>query len=248
MTQSIVENTHRLRRHIAVLATQAPPTSGGRAAQLLAVSKGQPVDAIRAAHAAGQLHFGESRVDEALKKQETLADLRLCWHFIGPIQSNKTRRIAAHFDWVHSVDSLRVAERLSAQRPATAPPLRVLLQVNLDSEPQKRGVAPTGLATLAGAVTELPHLQLCGLMALPERRPVADHRREPFDRLRGLAEQLQQLGLPAKLLSMGMSDDMEAAIAAGAHWVRIGRALFGPPHGQPTPGPSHPKEVLHAPR
>lgn len=248
MTQSIVENTHWLRRRIAVLATQRPPVNRERSVQLLAVSKGQPVDAIRAAHAAGQRHFGESRLDEALHKQQPLADLQLCWHFIGPIQSNKTRRIAAHFDWVHSVDSLRLAERLNVQRPATLPPLRVLLQVNLDSEPQKRGVAPEGLASLAGAVSQLPRLQLCGLMALPERRPASDTQRAPFDQLRSLAEQLQRLGLPTELLSMGMSDDMEAAIAAGAHWVRIGRALFGPPHGQPPPGPSHLKEVLHAPR
>lgn len=191
---------------------------------LLAVSKTKPAEQVREAHAAGLRDFGENYLQEALDKQQALADLALVWHFIGPIQSNKTRPIAEHFDWVHSVDRLKIAERLSAQRPAHLSPLNVCLQVNVSGEASKSGCTPEQLPELAQAVSRLPHLRLRGLMAIPE--PVDDplRQREPFARLRELCD---SLGLELDTLSMGMSHDLEAAIAEGATWVRIGTALFG---------------------
>ncbi len=196
--------------------------------RLLAVSKTQPTAAIIALAAAGQSCFGENYVQEALDKIAELAALRLEWHLIGPLQANKTRTVAENFAWVHSVDRLKIAERLSAQRPASLPPLNVCLQVNIDREPAKHGLDPGEVATVAEAVARLPRLRLRGLMAIPA--PVADFaaQRRPLARLRELQESLNTAGLALDTLSMGMSDDLEAAIAEGATLVRIGTALFGP--------------------
>lgn len=194
------------------------------AVRLLAVSKTKPAADIRAAHACGLVDFGENYLQEALGKQAELADLALTWHFIGPIQSNKTRPIAEHFDWVHSVDRLKVAERLSAQRPAGLPPLNVCLQVNVSGEDSKSGCSPQDLPALAHAVAALPNLKLRGLMAIPEPTEDVAAQRAAFARL---GELLTALNLGLDTLSMGMSHDLEAAIAEGATWVRIGTALFG---------------------
>ena len=191
---------------------------------LLAVSKTKPAAAIREAYAAGVRNFGENYLQEALGKQAELTDLPLCWHFIGPIQSNKTRAIAEHFDWVHSVDRLKISQRLSEQRPEELAPLNICLQVNVSGEASKSGCAPGELEALAVAVAQLPRLRLRGLMAIPEPTDDVCAQHEAFARV----EQLQQhLKLPLDTLSMGMSHDLEAAVAQGATWVRIGTALFG---------------------
>ena len=190
----------------------------------MAVSKTRPASAIRDAWAAGLTHIGENYLQEALDKIDQLQDLPLVWHFIGPIQSNKTRAIAEHFDWVHSVDRLKIAQRLSEQRPAQLPPLNICLQVNISGEASKSGVTPAELPQLADAVAALPNLQLRGLMAIPA--PAADSagRRAPLQALR---EAMANLDLPLDTLSMGMSDDLDEAIAEGSTLVRIGTALFG---------------------
>ncbi|MGE8322312.1 MAG: YggS family pyridoxal phosphate-dependent enzyme [Pseudomonas sp.] len=192
--------------------------------QLLAVSKTKPASAIREIHAAGMCHFGENYLQEALTKQQSLSDLPLIWHFIGPIQSNKTKAIAEHFDWVHSVDRLKIAQRLSEQRPAGLAPLNICLQVNVSGEDSKSGCAPADLPALAQAVAALPNLRLRGLMAIPEPTDDRAAQEAAFATLRQLQE---GLGLGLDTLSMGMSHDLEAAIAQGATWVRIGTALFG---------------------
>ncbi|MDR8015114.1 YggS family pyridoxal phosphate-dependent enzyme [Ectopseudomonas guguanensis] len=199
---------------------------------LLAVSKTKPADAIREAHAAGLRDFGENYLQEALEKQAALSDLALIWHFIGPIQSNKTRPIAEHFDWVHSVDRLKIAQRLSDQRPAHLAPLNICLQVNVSAEDSKSGCSPEELPELARAVSALPNLKLRGLMAIPEPTDDVAAQHAAFARLRQLRD---DLALDLDTLSMGMSHDLEAAIAEGATWVRIGTALFGArDYGQPT--------------
>ena len=199
---------------------------------LLAVSKTKPAAAVREAHAAGIRDFGENYLQEALEKQVELSDLPLIWHFIGPIQSNKTRPIAEHFDWVHSVDRLKIAQRLSDQRPAHLPPLNICLQVNVSAEDSKSGCSPAELAQLAGAVAALPNLRLRGLMAIPEPTDDVAAQHAAFARLRQLRD---DLALDLDTLSMGMSHDLEAAIAEGATWVRIGTALFGVrDYGQPA--------------
>jgi pyridoxal phosphate enzyme (YggS family) len=191
---------------------------------LLAVSKTKPADAIREAFTAGITDFGENYLQEALDKQTQLSDLPVVWHFIGPIQSNKTKPIAEHFAWVHSVDRLKIAERLSAQRPAHLPALNICLQVNVSGEASKSGCSPDQLSALAHAVTQLPNLRLRGLMTIPEPTDDVTEQRAAFARLRELQ---QSLNLGLDTLSMGMSHDLEAAIAEGATWVRIGTALFG---------------------
>jgi pyridoxal phosphate enzyme (YggS family) len=202
------------------------------AVSLLAVSKAFPADVIAAAHAAGQRAFGENYVQEALDKIEQLRGLQppLEWHFIGPIQSNKTRAIAEHFDWVHSVDRLKVAERLSGQRPAALPPLNVLLQVNVSGEASKSGVRPADVDALADAVARLPRLALRGLMAVPEPETAIERQRAPLAMLRALFERLRSHGCDLDTLSMGMSADLEAAVLEGATVVRIGTAIFGQRH------------------
>ena len=198
---------------------------------LMAVSKTRPAADIREAHAAHIQHIGENYLQEALTKMTELEDLPLIWHFIGPIQSNKTRAIAEHFDWVHSVDRLKIAQRLSAQRPAALAPLNICLQVNISGEDSKSGVALAELPALAHAVAALPGLRLRGLMAIPAPAATSAQRRVP---LRALRESMAALDLPLDTLSMGMSDDLDEAIAEGSTLVRIGTALFGT-RNQPTP-------------
>jgi pyridoxal phosphate enzyme (YggS family) len=195
---------------------------------LLAVSKTRPEQDIRSAHKCGLREFGESYLQEALDKIGALQDLDLVWHFIGPIQSNKTRPIASSFHWVHSVDRAKIARRLSEQRPPGLPPLQVCLQVNISAEQSKSGVAPEQLPQLAQEVAQLPRLQLRGLMAIPAATQDSLQQRRAFAQLRREFEQLQ-LQLPGlDTLSMGMSGDMESAIAEGATILRIGSAMFGP--------------------
>ncbi|HEX8541040.1 MAG TPA: YggS family pyridoxal phosphate-dependent enzyme [Pseudomonas sp.] len=215
------------RINAAALAAQRDPAAIG----LLAVSKTKPASAVREAYAAGLRDFGENYLQEALSKQLALADLPLCWHFIGPIQSNKTRAIAENFAWVHSVDRLKIAQRLSEQRPADLPPLNICIQVNVSGEASKSGCTPADLPALAAAISALPRLKLRGLMAIPEPTEDSAEQNAAFAAVRSLQE---QLNLPLDTLSMGMSHDLEAAIAQGATWVRIGTALFGArDYGQP---------------
>lgn len=197
--------------------------------RLLAVSKTFGPDAVRAAHACGLDAFGENYLQEALDKMAALADLRgaLQWHFIGGLQSNKTRAVAEHFDWAHAVDRLKVAQRLSEQRPAGLAPLEVCIQVNVSGEASKGGVEPAEAAALAQAVHALPRLRLRGLMALPAPADGFDAQRKPLRALRELFDALRAQGLPLDTLSMGMSADLEAAVAEGATILRIGSAIFG---------------------
>lgn len=202
--------------------------------QLLAVSKTQPVAAIRAAERAGLRAFGENYLQEAEQKIAQLQSpgAPLQWHFIGPLQANKTRRAAELFDWVHSVDRLKIAQRLAAQRPAGLAPLNICLQVNIDDEPSKAGLRPAELAEVAAAVATLPGIRLRGLMAIPKPRAAVEQQRAPFAALRALRDSLnKQLTAlqqqPMDTLSMGMSGDLEAAIAEGATIVRVGSDIFG---------------------
>lgn len=199
---------------------------------LLAVSKTQPVSAVMQAWEAGQRAFGENYVQEGLAKIQASSGLRregIEWHLIGPLQSNKTREVAEHFDWVHSVDRLKIAQRLSEQRPADLPPLQVCLQVNISGEASKSGVAHEGVPALARAVAALPRLRLRGLMSIPQPAPNEAARRAPHRALRELRDALMagDPSLQLDVLSMGMSDDLEAAIAEGATLVRVGTAIFG---------------------
>ena len=198
---------------------------------LLAVSKTKPAQAVREAYAAGMRDFGENYLQEALGKQAELTDLPLSWHFIGPIQSNKTRAIAENFAWVHSVDRLKIAQRLSEQRPADLPALNICIQVNVSGEASKSGCTPADLPALANAINALPRLKLRGLMAIPEP---TDERAAQDAAFATVRELQASLNLPLDTLSMGMSHDLESAIAQGATWVRIGTALFGArDYGQP---------------
>ncbi|MBL7227838.1 MAG: YggS family pyridoxal phosphate-dependent enzyme [Pseudomonas sp.] len=217
--------TERIRA--ATQAVQRDETS----VHLLAVSKTKPAQAVREAYAAGMRDFGENYLQEALGKQADLTDLPLSWHFIGPIQSNKTRAIAENFAWVHSVDRLKIAQRLSEQRPADLPPLNICIQVNVSGEASKSGCTPADLPALAEAIQALPRLKLRGLMAIPEPTDDRAQQDAAFAAVRDLQVSLD-LGLDT--LSMGMSHDLESAIAQGATWVRIGTALFGArDYGQP---------------
>ncbi|MDD3328777.1 MAG: YggS family pyridoxal phosphate-dependent enzyme [Zoogloea sp.] len=208
---------------------RAAEAAGRDAAEvrLLAVSKTWPADSVREAAAAGQRAFGENYVQEGAEKVDALAALGLEWHFIGPLQSNKTRLVANRFAWVHSIDRLKIAERLSAQRDAHLPPLEVCIQVNVSGEASKSGVAPAELPALAQAVAGLPRLRLRGLMAIPEPTSDVAVQRARFAALRELRDQLNAGGLALDTLSMGMSDDLEAAIAEGSTMVRVGTAIFG---------------------
>ncbi len=195
--------------------------------RLLAVSKTFDAAAVRDLAACGQIAFGENYVQEALDKQAALHDLPLEWHFIGPIQSNKTRAIAAHFSWVHSVDRLKIAERLSAQRPPGLPPLQVCIEVNVSGEASKGGVPPAELGGLAAAVSKLSGVQLRGLMAIPAPTPEVPAQRAAFRQVREQFDALRARGHALDTLSMGMSGDLEAAILEGATIVRVGTAVFG---------------------
>lgn len=239
---SIASNLQEVKRRIAVACATAGrdanirTASGGPGATsgvlLLAVSKTFDEAAVREAFAAGQQAFGENYVQEALAKIAALADLRpaIEWHLIGPLQSNKTRLVAEAFDWVHSVDRLKIAQRLAEQRPAGMPPLNLCLQVNVSGEASKSGVAPADLPALAQAVAALPRerVQLRGLMSIPEPAASEPAQRQPHRNLRELMVALQSsTGLPLDTLSMGMSADLEAAVAEGATVVRVGTAIFG---------------------
>ena len=223
----IAANLQQVRARIVTACTAAGRDAAG--VQLLAVSKTFGPEAVRAAHAAGQRAFGENYVQEGLAKIEALADLRseLEWHCIGPLQSNKTRPVAEHFDWVHSVDRLKIAQRLSEQRPAHLPPLSVCLQVNVDAGANKSGVLPGEALPLARAVAALPGLRLRGLMAIPEPAPDFEAQRALFLRAAAVFDQLRAAGLTLDTLSLGMSADLEAAVAAGSTMVRVGTAIFG---------------------
>ncbi len=225
--------THHLRQRLAAveLRIQKALEQAGRKDEvtLVAVGKTHPPEVLLQAYRAGIRHFGENYLQEALAKQQALAHLDITWHFIGTVQANKTRAIAARFHWVHSVDSFKIARRLSEQRPEWLPPLNVCLQVNISGEGSKSGVNPQELRALAEEVSILPRLKLRGLMAIPA--PTSDFaaQRKAFRQLRALYESLIDLGL--ETLSMGMSGDLEAAILEGATLVRIGSALFGPRAG-----------------
>ena len=222
---SIAANLQAVRARIAAacLAAGRPP----QAVQLLAVSKTWPAASVREAVAAGQTAFGENYVQEGAEKATELAGLGLEWHFIGPLQSNKTRLVAENFAWMHSIDRLKVAERLSAQRPASFEPLQVCIQVNVSGEESKSGCAPEQAGVLAHAVASLPGLRLRGLMAIPEPTGNAALLRSRFALLRSLRDRIDAEGLQLDTLSMGMSDDLEAAIMEGATIVRVGTAIFG---------------------
>jgi PLP dependent protein len=227
MSSHIAQHLDEVRDRIAAIAASA-----GRDAacvRLLAVSKTFPASDVRAAFNAGQRAFGENYVQESVAKIAELGDLRseIEWHFIGPLQSNKTKVVAENFDWVHSIDRLKIAERLSDQRAEDAAPLNVCLQVNVSGEASKSGVAPEEAPALARAIAALPRLRLRGLMAIPEPAATLDEQRVPHRRLRELLEALRANGLELDTLSIGMSADLEAAVLEGATMVRIGTAIFG---------------------
>ncbi len=208
--------------HAAAAVGRSP-----EAVRLLAVSKTWPLACVLDAADAGQRAFGENYVQEGIDKIAAVTGRHLEWHFIGPLQSNKTKPVAEHFDWVHSIDRLKIAERLSAQRPTYLPPLQVCVQINVSGEASKSGCAPDEALALCRAVAALPGLQLRGLMAIPEPTEDPQAQRIPFRKLRELSEQVCAAGLPLDTLSMGMSHDLEAAVAEGATIVRIGTAIFG---------------------
>ena len=196
--------------------------------KLIAVSKTRPAGDIQTLAEIGQKDFGENYVQEAIEKITALADEDITWHFIGPIQKNKTKLIAQHFDWVHSIEREIIATRLNEQRPDNMPPLNVCIQMNIDREETKSGISPNDLPALAEQISQLPHLSLRGLMAIPSARENYSEQCETFTKLRDLLAQLQQRGYDVDTLSMGMTNDYEAAIASGSTMVRIGTAIFGP--------------------
>lgn len=220
------DRLNRVQARIRAAAQQAGRDPA--AVQLLAVSKTRPAADIREAFGCGQRRFGENYLQEALDKQQQLLDLTIEWHFIGPLQSNKTRAIAENFDWVHSVDRLKVARRLSEQRPADRPPLNICVQVNLDREASKSGVMPEALDSLLESLQPLPNIQVRGLMAIPAARRDPQQQRQALQPLADALARLQPRHPQLDTLSMGMSGDLEAAISAGATLVRIGTDLFGP--------------------
>ena len=223
----VARHLDEVRQRIAKAAADA--SRDASSVTLLAVSKTFPAEDVRAAFNAGQRAFGENYVQEAVAKITGLADLRseIEWHFIGPLQSNKTKVVAENFDWVHSVDRLKIAERLNEQRPEDLPRLNVCLQINVSGEDSKSGIAPGDALALAHQIAALPRLRLCGLMAIPEPAGTLDEQRAPHRRLRGIMDTLRADGLELDTLSMGMSADIEAAILEGATMVRIGTAIFG---------------------
>ncbi|MGI9259084.1 MAG: YggS family pyridoxal phosphate-dependent enzyme [Gammaproteobacteria bacterium] len=222
ITDHIAETAERVRK------ARSGASVGPENPKILAVSKRQPVAAIRSAYECGLRDFGENVVQEALPKIEALAALDICWHFIGRIQSNKTRDIAEHFDWVHTIDRLKIAQRLNDQRPHFAPPLNVCIQINQAGESQKGGIAESELSELSAAVAELPALRLRGLMSLPPATDDPEDSAPHFARLRELRDSLEAEGFSPDTLSMGMSSDLEVAVREGSTIVRVGTAIFGP--------------------
>ena len=225
MNTPVSANLNNVRKRLA-LACEAV----GRvpdAVKLLAVSKTMPAQAVRDAFAAGQLAFGENYIQEGVDKIASLVDLPIEWHCIGPIQSNKTTLVAENIAWVHSIDRLKIAERLSTQRPPHLPPLQVCLQVNVDGGSNKSGVAPAELLALAQAVAKLPHLQLRGIMTIPEPTETEAATRAVHHQAKRLFDNLKSAGLTIDTLSMGMTGDLEAAVAEGSTCVRVGTAIFG---------------------
>jgi len=224
---SVHERLQQVKQRIHGASPAIAP--GVQSVTLLVVSKTQPAQAVREAVAAGQRAFGENYVQEALDKMAALADLRgqIEWHLIGPLQSNKTRAAAEAFDWVHTVDRLKIAQRLSEQRPPQLPPLNVCLQVNVSREASKSGLLPEDVPAVAHAVAALPRLRLRGLMSIPEPAEGQQAQRAPHRDLRALFDRLRGEGLALDTLSMGMSADLEAAVAEGATIVRVGTAVFG---------------------
>ena len=225
MNDTVSDNLQKVRKRIELASAAAGRASG--AVKLLAVSKTMPAQAVRDAHAAGQLAFGENYIQEGVDKIASLADLPLEWHCIGPIQSNKSKWVAENFAWAHSIDRLKIAERLSAQRPAHLPPLQVCLQVNVDGGNNKSGVAPAELLALAQAVAKLPHLQLRGIMTIPEPSENKAQIQAVHRRARELFDSLNEAGLKLDTLSMGMTADLEIAITEGSTCLRVGTAIFG---------------------
>ncbi len=221
----VTENLRKIRDLLTISAIEAERDP--KTVKLLAVSKKQPLDRILAAVSQGQRDFGENTVQEGLSKIHATTEKGLIWHFIGHLQSNKTRLVAENFDWVHTIDKSKTANRLSRQRPDELGPLNVCLQVNVDNEPGKSGVSIDGLAELAAACAELPNIRLRGLMCLPKIRHGFEGQRIPFARLRELADMLRNSGIDTDTLSMGMTNDYRAAIFEGATIVRIGTAIFG---------------------
>lgn len=221
----ICDNLQAVLRRIDAAVTAAGRTPGS--VRLLAVSKTWPAEDIAEAYAAGQRAFGENQEQEGARKIAALAHLPIEWHFIGPIQSNKTRPIAERYAWVHSIDREKIARRLSDQRPAALGPLMVCVQVNISGEASKSGVEPSAALELAKSVAALPRLRLRGLMAVPAPTDDVQLQREQFRRLRALYDDVQSAGIDLDTLSMGMSDDLEAAVAEGSTLVRIGTAIFG---------------------
>jgi len=219
--------SNRLQDILATIESAATSSPSHQQVQLLAVSKAQPAAAIRNAYAAGQIAFGENYSQEALEKQKQLTDLAIEWHFIGPIQSNKTQLIAQNFSWVHSVDRLKIAQRLNEARSSISRPLQVCIQVNVSNEESKSGVLPDQLEALAVAINVLPHLKLRGLMAIPA--PTTDQAQQiaQFKQVRECYDALIRKGFALDTLSIGMSNDYQTAITQGATIVRIGSALFG---------------------
>ena len=226
MTTTIASRLHAVHARIAKVAQSRNRQPDE--ITLLAASKTNPADQVRQAWLAGQTIFGENYLQEALAKMQALADLPIEWHFIGPIQSNKTKRIAENFAWVHSVDRTKIADRLSKDRPTSLPPLQICAQVNVSGEASKSGVAPEEVANLAAHVVRLPRLKLRGLMAVPELTTATALQRSQFHMLWELFDRLKKDGYELDTLSMGMSEDMDIAIAEGATMVRVGTAIFGP--------------------
>ena len=223
---SIAQSLEKVRNRVTVLERRYERTPGD--VRVLAVSKTKSPEAVRAAAEVGQRDFGENHVQDALTKLDALERQDLIWHFIGPLQSNKTRVVAARFHWVHSIDRAKIARRLNEQRPEGLPPLELCIQVNVSGEISKSGVEPHQVEDLADAIAELPRLRLRGLMTLPRASDKLEEQRRPFAALRAMQETLNTNGHALDTLSMGMSNDMQAAIAEGATIIRIGSAIFGP--------------------
>jgi len=235
MTQAaqITNNIQQVQTRIAEAVSNRADNKEG-IVQLMAVSKTRSAEEVRIAYDCGLRHFGENYLQEALEKGAALQELDITWHFIGPIQSNKTADIASHFAWVHSVDRLKIARRLNDQRPTELPPLNLCIQINIDEEASKSGILLSDLPELAQAITELPNLRLRGLMAIPNPAHGEAQTRQAFSRLSQALASLNQQGFQLDTLSMGMSNDLECAVQEGASFIRIGTAIFGPRAAKPA--------------